>query len=274
MGTRSDAAEFSLGNHGLEGRNDRGETLLGFLLQNNLFQMNSFFPKRPNRRWTWRSPDGRTKNEIDFIITDKRYIVKDVSVLNKVTTGSDHRIVRVKLMIDVGKERHKLIKKTDSNRPWKSPSDMVGFQQCITNKLNGTEAEENINVLNETITTALLESQNGYCPTTKKQSKLSEATMRKMKQRRDMRSEELTTAEELRQINKEVSKAIRRDIRTHNQNQIEQTIENNKSMKVLRRKLESGKKQMTKVKDKQGHVRTNHYQKKNGGSSVRRNFGS
>lgn len=257
MGKRLNDAEFSLGSHGLEGRNDRGDTLLDFLLQNNLFQMNSFFPKRQNKRWTWRSPNGQTKNEIDFIITDKKYIVKDVSVLNKISTGSDHRIVRAKLTIDVGKERHKLIRKTNSNRAWKSPSDMIGFQQCITNKLNSTETEENINVLNEAITTAILESQNGYCPTTKKQSKLSEATMRKMKQRRDMRSEELTTAEELRQMNREVSKAIRRDIRKYNQNQIEQTIQDNKSMKVLRRKLESGKKQMTKVKDKLGHIITN-----------------
>lgn len=256
-GARLNDAESSLGSHGLEGRNDRGDTLLGFLLQNNLFQMNSFFPKRQNKRWTWRSPDGRTKNEIDFIISDKKYIVKDVSVLNKINTGSDHRIVRAKLTIDVGKERHKLIRKTDNNRTWKSPSDRTGFQQCIANKLSGTETEENINVLNEAITTAILESQNRYCPTTKKNSKLSEATMRKMKQRRDMRSEELTTDEELRQINREVSRAIRSDIRTYNQNQIEQTIEDNKSMKVLRRKLESGKKQMTKVKDRLGHVTTN-----------------
>ncbi|XP_045460954.1 uncharacterized protein LOC123671253 [Harmonia axyridis] len=257
MGTRSDVAEFSLGNYGLEGRNDRGETLLGFLLQNNLFQMNSFFPKRPNRRWTWRSPDGRTKNEIDFIITNRSHIVKDVSVLNKVSTGSDHRIVRAKLMIDVGKERHRLIKKTNSDRPWRSPPDTVCFQQYISNRLDDTKPEEDINVLNETITTALIESQNIYCPRTKKESKLSEATMRKMKERRDMKSEEMTTAEELRQINREVSKAIRRDIRAYNQDKIEKTIESNKSMKVLRRGLEAGKKQMTKAKDKNGHITTN-----------------
>lgn len=39
-------------------------------------------------------------------------------------------------------------------------------------------------------------------------------------------------------------------------NKIVQTIENNKSMKVVRRKLDSGKKQITRVKDKQGSITT------------------
>lgn len=72
-----------------------------------------------------------------------------------------------------------------------------------------------------------------------------------------MRSEEYTTAAELNEINKQISKAIRRDIRTYNKYQIEQIIENNKSMNVLRRKLESGKKQMMRIKDKQGSITTN-----------------
>ena len=29
---------------------------------------NTFFIKKPNWKWTWVSPDHRTKNEIDFII--------------------------------------------------------------------------------------------------------------------------------------------------------------------------------------------------------------
>lgn len=53
-----------------------------------------------------------------------------------------------------------------------------------------------------------------------------------MQHRREMIIEQLTSTEELRQIN-EVSNSIRNDIRTFNQNQIEQTIEKNKSMERL-----------------------------------------
>lgn len=70
---------------------------------------------------------------------------KNVAVLNRVTR-SEHMIVRAKLKIDVGK-------------------DIVGFQRCITDILNGTEAAESINVLNEIITSAMLERQNKYCST-------------------------------------------------------------------------------------------------------------
>lgn len=41
---------------------------------------------------TWRSPDCIYKNEIDFILSNKKYIVKDVTVLNKVDTNNDHRL--------------------------------------------------------------------------------------------------------------------------------------------------------------------------------------
>ncbi|XP_030747668.1 craniofacial development protein 2-like [Sitophilus oryzae] len=81
LGTKLDPSETPLGNFGSPGRNDRGDILLNFLLEKNLFQMNSFFHKKPHCRWTWKSPDGRTKNEIDYFITDKRYIFSDVTVL-------------------------------------------------------------------------------------------------------------------------------------------------------------------------------------------------
>lgn len=257
MGTKSDINEFSMGSFGLEGRNDRGETLLSFLLQNNLFQMNSFFQKRKNRKWTWRSPDGRTKNEIDFIITNKKYIVKDVSVLNQLTTGSDHRMVRAKVLIDMSKERHKLIKKTAQNRPWMEPSSVVDFQQSINEELRVDDPDDNVNSLNETIITALTKSRNRHCPTTHTQSKLSADTERLMQQRRTMRKEPHTTLDDLGKMNKEISRAIRRDIRTFNQKQIEQTIEDNKSMKVLRRNMENGRKEITKIKDEEGNITSN-----------------
>lgn len=54
--------------------------------------MTTFFKKKkPQRNWTWISPNGKTRNEIDFILSNERAIIKDVTVLNRVTTGSDHK---------------------------------------------------------------------------------------------------------------------------------------------------------------------------------------
>lgn len=110
-------------------------------------------------------------------------------------------------MIDVGKERHKLIKKTVSK----------GVSHGIFHiPLNSIEIEENVNVLNETITNAMLESLNRYYPTIKKESKISEATIWQMQHGKDLKGAKMTTAEDLRQTNKEISKAVRPDIRKFN----------------------------------------------------------
>ncbi|PZC80479.1 hypothetical protein B5X24_HaOG214636 [Helicoverpa armigera] len=51
-----------------------------------------------------------TKNEIDFIMTNKKHIVRDVSLINRFNTGSDHRLVRGSLNINFKAERFRLMK--------------------------------------------------------------------------------------------------------------------------------------------------------------------
>ncbi|KAL0832887.1 hypothetical protein ABMA28_001036 [Loxostege sticticalis] len=91
LGKRGDG-ELKVGEFGYGQRNSRGQRLAEFLEKEDLFMMNSFFRKPPQRKWTWMSPDGSTKNEIDFIMTTERRMFSDVSVINRVKTGSDHRM--------------------------------------------------------------------------------------------------------------------------------------------------------------------------------------
>ena len=60
---------------------------------------------------SWRSPDGNTKNEIDYIMTDKLSLVTDVTVLNRVNIGSDHRMVMGSITLNTRAERRKLLNK-------------------------------------------------------------------------------------------------------------------------------------------------------------------
>jgi len=62
-----------------------------------------------------KSPDGMTKNEIDFILTDKPDIVQDVKVINKVNVGSDHRMLPGKVKINTRLERQKPIRTKPNN---------------------------------------------------------------------------------------------------------------------------------------------------------------
>uniref|UniRef100_A0A914WUD7 Reverse transcriptase domain-containing protein n=1 Tax=Plectus sambesii TaxID=2011161 RepID=A0A914WUD7_9BILA len=85
--------ERALGRFGFGVRNERGERLANFCNNNRLFVLNTLFRKSPQRKWTWRSPNGTTKNEIDYIISNDMRNVTDVSVLNSFNTSSDHRLI-------------------------------------------------------------------------------------------------------------------------------------------------------------------------------------
>lgn len=46
-------------------------------------------------RWTWKSPDGNTRNEIDHLLTNNIRIIKNNTVLTDFSFSSDHRPVKV-----------------------------------------------------------------------------------------------------------------------------------------------------------------------------------
>ena len=66
--------------------------------------MNTRFQKKAGKRWTWRSPDGHTRNEIDYIMTDKLSMVTDVNL-------SDHRILIGSVKLNSRAEKRKLLNK-------------------------------------------------------------------------------------------------------------------------------------------------------------------
>lgn len=82
IGCKEDKDKIALGNRGIDVRNERGEMLVEFLLQHNLYAINTIF-KEANRKWTWASPDGRTKNNVDFIISNREEFFQDINVHNR-----------------------------------------------------------------------------------------------------------------------------------------------------------------------------------------------
>ena len=53
--------------------NERGLMLLEFVSYNNMKVPNTFGPHKPSRRWTWHSPGGDYHNQIDYIMTKRRF---------------------------------------------------------------------------------------------------------------------------------------------------------------------------------------------------------
>lgn len=163
IGQRLEETESYIGEFGYGVRNDRGETLVNFLHSNKYFAMNTFYKKKPQRKWTWLSPNGKTRNEIDYIMCNKKDIVEDVTVINSVSLGSDHRMVRAKLRIGYSKRRtnfknttqidtEKLKADKEKYASKLKTAQALNLEQLSINKINSVITKELLNTSSEIAT--------------------------------------------------------------------------------------------------------------------------
>jgi len=77
-------------------RNGRGDMLVDFCAFNNLCITNTFFKQtKESKIWTWESPNGRDRNQIDYILVNTRYkeSVKNSRTFQSADVGSDHQLL-------------------------------------------------------------------------------------------------------------------------------------------------------------------------------------
>ena len=61
------------GKFGLGIRNEAGQRLIEFCQENPLVIANTFFQQHKRRLYTWTSPDGQHRNQIDYILCSQRW---------------------------------------------------------------------------------------------------------------------------------------------------------------------------------------------------------
>ena len=258
LGKREEDSEVSVGSFSYDRRNGRGDTLLNFLHQHSLFAMNSFFTGKFQRKWTWASADGVTKNEIDYIITSRKSTVKNVTVINRFATGSDHRMVRAAIKLNTKFQRSKLVRKNESIDVQRLRQLSEEFATQMDKELGDVDCHNStLDELNNKVVQSITGFMEAKCKTIHlNESKLSKETLNLIASRVELIKNGNRDSIEYRELTKNINKGMRSDLRKHNVKLAQTTIETNCNMKVLRSKLANSKKEIYKLRDKTGTIQS------------------
>lgn len=239
--------------------------LVNFAEHHRLVIGNTLFQKKENRKWTWISPNATTKNEIDFILSNKKRIIKDVSVINRFNTGNDHRLVRGTIQINTKYERAILAKKkllpVTAHIKYKNEE----FRMLLTNRFaplaNLTEdTATNVTDINDRIVSIFIDTAKEVTGTVRKPKvdKLSSTTRQLMERRRQMKRDGIPAQRiEYSEICKLIRRKMKEDICNYNVKEIEEAIDKNTSLKRRFRRQILGRQEIFILKETDGTIITN-----------------
>ena len=127
--------------------------------------------------------------EIDYILTNRPDIVTDVTVINQVNIGSDHRMAMSNIKLDVEVERKTIITKRQPRvDATQIGSKKIEFQLELRNRFETLLELHDIDTMSETITDMIQQSASRVAKATKKplKSRISLPTRALMTNRREM----------------------------------------------------------------------------------------
>ncbi|XP_041984068.1 uncharacterized protein LOC121736750 [Aricia agestis] len=212
--------------------------------------------------WTWRSPDGRAKNEIDFILTNKASFFSNFDVISRLNFNTNHRLIRAKLKtLEPRKHRPEI-------KPGKiklGKHQVEELQRTLKEKFNNFKSETidlNIqgkyNYYERTITEQLQLTANNRI-TQKKW--VSTDTIKLLEQRNNLIcSRNISDRRKLiTKISKEIKESMRKDRKRNRLEIIEKYILKTGGIKKAYKELENSKDWIVKMKNnsrKQCHDRS------------------
>ena len=88
-----------IGKFGLGMRNEAGQRLIEFCQENALVLANTLFQQHERRLYTWTSPEGQHRNQIDYILCSQRWrsSIQSPKTRPGVDYGLDHELPIAKL---------------------------------------------------------------------------------------------------------------------------------------------------------------------------------
>ena len=173
------------------GYNPRGQRLIDFCTRNSLSITNTFFQHR--RKHTWVSPDGKTKNTIDYIMTRRR-MLKNVTNAHVVACIdiSDHRLVRCSYRTNRYKAPKKPYQPKFNIQSLCDPEVKGKYQDQIESALTCNQINDDAlpSDLNNLLTETIIKSATSCLQKKKEQKKswITQETLDAIKLKEDIRS--------------------------------------------------------------------------------------
>ncbi|XP_022821436.1 uncharacterized protein LOC111352944 [Spodoptera litura] len=260
IGQPKNDEKLVLGQYGLGQRNERGEQLLEYAFEYGLAIINTYFKKRPSRRWTWKSPDESVKNEIDYIMTNVPKIVQNFEVLSNVKFRTDHRLLRETVLLSKSKKNRKGFKpppkipKTEEETKYYIDS----LRLNIDNKLVDTSNVQSYYDVLEVAIAKSLTSQNNP-KKEKRHNIISEETLALINKRSELsriKKKDANTKKELSKLFKETSRATKGDYSKHRQKIITENLNKFRSTKRAFKELNLKKPWIQKLEGQHNNTQT------------------
>ena len=134
-----------MGKQGLGQRNDNGERLCELCDMNELVITGTLFPHKDIHKATWISPDGKTRNQIDHTLVNKRFrnSVNDTRVHRSADIGSDHHLVctTMKLRLKKQQKENKSSRVKYETAKLKDETILKTFSISLQNRFQALEKE-------------------------------------------------------------------------------------------------------------------------------------
>ena len=208
-----------IGQHGLGERNERGNLLVDFCIENNMSVANTMFSQHPRRLYTWQCPGNpAVRNQIDYILIKKRWksSVKLAKTLPGADIGSDHQLliadVRVKLKrIDNTQKVMRFDLLNISKQYWTETSNR--FEELMLHEAEMTPDELWVGIRDSIQLTA-----KKHVPLKKKKKTspwLSEEVIDLADERRLLKEAGLQHSKLYRKLSSEIQQKARRDKNSH-----------------------------------------------------------
>ncbi|CAG4934862.1 unnamed protein product [Colias eurytheme] len=228
-------------------RNERGQRLVDFALENKLSILNTFFKKKPKNKWTWRSPNGKYTNEIDFILSNRTKIFENVEVMN-INYPSDHRAVRATITLAASKKSRSKYN-TDQIKNLNCDEEIAKFQDAMNKNISEglpeidekTSVQHYYDIIINSITKSLKYARIANKETNKILSDRTLKLIRRKQEIQRIKPKSRAIKNELRALYKLTSKYIKIDYNKHRQNIIEKHINTTGSTKKAYKELRTHK---------------------------------